>query len=152
LIVYGLLDSHTLLSGMSGVRLDSYIYTTDALRDARAKLADGGTICLTFCIFHPEIGRKLYLMIHDAFGQGPVIYQTNYDGGYSFIIGERLPPELRTRDLPGLKRVTEMFAGNRYAADPSTDDWPFFYMPVKKYPPSYVAMIAILLLVSAAFV
>ena len=35
LIVFGLLDSHTLLSSLSGVRLDSYIYTTDCFRDAR---------------------------------------------------------------------------------------------------------------------
>src|SRR5262249_18325336 len=30
LIVYGLLDSHTLLSGLSNVRLDSFVYTVEA--------------------------------------------------------------------------------------------------------------------------
>ena len=36
LIVYGLLDSHTLLSGVSSVRLDSYIYTVEAIRERGA--------------------------------------------------------------------------------------------------------------------
>ncbi len=36
LIVYGLLDSHTLLSGLSGVRLDSYVYTVEGFREARS--------------------------------------------------------------------------------------------------------------------
>ena len=68
LIVFGLLDSHTLLTSLSGVRLDSYIYTTDCFRDARAKLKDGGVICLTFVMLTKEIGRKLYLMLKEAFG------------------------------------------------------------------------------------
>jgi hypothetical protein len=37
LIVYGLLDSHTLLSGLSGVRLDSYVYTVEGFREARSE-------------------------------------------------------------------------------------------------------------------
>ena len=41
LIVYGLLDSHTLLSHTSSVRLDSYVYTVEGLREARARLEAG---------------------------------------------------------------------------------------------------------------
>ena len=36
LIVYGLLDSHTLLSHASSVRLDSFVYTVEGLCEARA--------------------------------------------------------------------------------------------------------------------
>jgi hypothetical protein len=38
LIVYGLLDSHTLLSQGSSVRLDSFVYTIEGLREARSRL------------------------------------------------------------------------------------------------------------------
>jgi hypothetical protein len=34
----------------------------------------------------------------------------------------------------------------------STDDWPFFYMPVRRYPLSYVLMLGMLLGVSVAFI
>src|SRR6266436_1472321 len=38
LMVYGLLDSHTLLSQASSVRLDSFVYTVEGLREARSRL------------------------------------------------------------------------------------------------------------------
>src|SRR5581483_4832661 len=37
MVVYGLLDSHTLLSHASSVRLDSFVYTVEGLREARAR-------------------------------------------------------------------------------------------------------------------
>ena len=33
-------------------------------------------------------------------------------------------------------------------ADVSTDDWPFFYMPQRVYPVSYVAMVGLVLVLS----
>ena len=56
MIVYGLLDSHTLLAGMTNVRLDSYVYTVEAFREARARLKPGGMISLTFSLPTPELG------------------------------------------------------------------------------------------------
>jgi spermidine synthase len=44
LIVFGTLDSQTLLSGMSSVRLDNYVYTVESFRAARAALAPGGSL------------------------------------------------------------------------------------------------------------
>jgi len=154
LIVYGLLDSHTLVSSAAGgVRLDSYIYTVQAMREARAHLKEGGVICLTFCMIRGEMGRKLYLMLKDAFdGQPPVAYWTNYDGGYSFVIGRDVPPSAFNVDVPGIKLATDEFSGEKYHADPSTDDWPFFYMPVRKYPLSYAAMILLVMATAVLFV
>src|SRR5207245_2485961 len=48
LIVYGLLDSHTLLSHASSVRLESFVYTVEGIREARARLADDGLLSLAF--------------------------------------------------------------------------------------------------------
>ena len=110
-------------------------------------------ICLTFVMLTPEIGRKLYLMLKEAFGGiEPVVYETDYDGGYSFVIGEKLPAAVRSSPVEGLKLVTSTFADDRIVADPSTDDWPFFYMGVRKYPVTYVTMILVLLAVSAVFI
>ena len=152
LIVYGLLDSHTLLSGLSGVRLDSYIYTAEAFREARARLKPGGVLCCSFCMIRGELGRKLYLMLRDAFdGAPPVVYSTGYDGGYAFVAtnGPSAPSAGSLRDLP---LPTDDFASDQYHADMSTDDWPFFYMPVRTYPMSYVLLLAMLLGVSVAFI
>ena len=152
LIVYGLLDSHTLLSGKSGVRLDSYVYTVEAFRGARKRLKQDGLICMTFSIVRPELGRKLYLMLEEAFdGKTPLVYETGYDGGYCFLIGEDLKPGA-TQLPPQYSNVTSLCATASITADMATDDWPFFYMAVRKYPVSYVVMILLLLAVSTVFV
>ncbi len=148
LIVYGLLDSHTLLSGTSGgIRLDSYVYTVEGFRDARARLREGGVISVTFSILGHALGRKMYLMLQEAFdGRPPIVYEAGYDGGFTFLAGDSLPPA--PRDFPAtIHDVTDGYTvmAQRIPVDVSTDDWPFFYMRQKTYPVSYAAMIALLL-------
>ena len=154
LIVYGLLDSHTLLSGIGSVRLDSYIYTVDAFREARTRLKPGGVIVLTFAIIKDELGKKLYLMLRDAFdGRTPAAFRTEYDAGVAFVIGDELPPDVAARAKAiGMEDVSAFFANENLTADVSTDDWPFFYMPFRKYPVSYAVMILALLVVASVFV
>jgi hypothetical protein len=48
--------------------------------------------------------------------------------------------------------VSDFFLDPNLIADESTDDWPFFYMPVRKYPVSYAVMIVALLAVAFVFV
>jgi len=152
LIIYGLLDSHTLLSGLSGVRLDSYVYTVEAMRQARLRLREGGLIVVTFSLIGPSMGRKLFLMLEEAFdGESPVVIRTEYDAGFTFLVGEDMAR--RAIEVPlGLTDVTSDFASPSLEADVSTDDWPFFYMPVRTYPRSYITMILILLGISVLFV
>lgn len=154
LIVFGLLDSHTLLSGIGSVRLDSYIYTVDAFREARARLKPGGVIVLTFAIIRDELGKKLHLMLRDAFdGRPPAAFSVGYDAGVAFVIGDDMPADLSARAAAlGLKDVSDFFFNENLMADVSTDDWPFFYMPVRKYPVSYAVMIVALLAVAFVFV
>ncbi len=149
LIIYGLLDSHALLSGKSGgIRLDSYVYTVEAFREARKRLKKNGIICLTFCIISPELARKLCLMLEKAFdGRSPIIYKCEYDVGYSFVIGEG---EILSHiaDSVVFENVTSQFTSDKIKTEISTDDWPFFYMPRRQYPFSYLIMVLILVLLS----
>ena len=152
LIVYGLLDSHTLLSGRGGVRLDSYVYTLEAFREAAARLTDDGVPVLTFAIIRPRLGRKLYLMLEEAFaGEAPLVYQTVHDGGIAFVTGPGVHGGSAEPD-PQLLNLTEFFAESMLPVDLSTDDWPFFYMPQRTYPTTYLVMIGVLLVLSLTFV
>jgi SAM-dependent methyltransferase len=156
LIVYGLLDSHTLLSGMSGVRLDSYIYTVEGFREARARLKEGGLICLTFTMIREGegLGRKLFLMLEEAFdGRQPMVVRIGYDAGVSLVIGDEMDRAALSAALPpGLPDVTATAAAETTVVDKSTDDWPFFYMLARSYPVSYAIMVVALLAVAFVFV
>lgn len=151
MIVYGLLDSHTLLSHASSVRLDSFVYTVEGLRDARAHLKPGGVISLSFSILNTDLGRKIYLMMQQAFdGRPPVCIRTDYDGSTIFL-------EAKDRDLTlpshlleqtGFRDQTAFYADPKLRADVSTDDWPFFYMPRRVYPISYMVVVLLIVLLS----
>ena len=147
-IVYGLLDSHTLQSGMSNIRLDSFVYTIEAFREARNRLKNDGLLFMSFSIFSEIHGRKLFLMLQEAFeGESPRVFRTLYDYAFTYVIG---PGSKYFPDDPGIQfeEYTDKFNNPDIIADMSTDDWPFFYMSVRAYPKSYVIMIIIFAIIS----
>ncbi|HEY7327414.1 MAG TPA: hypothetical protein VH592_07240 [Gemmataceae bacterium] len=155
MIVYGLLDSHTLLSHGSNVRLDSFVYTVEAFREARAKLKEGGTLSLAFTVLSAEQGRKIFLMLQEAFdGMPPVCVAAPYDAAVIFLQRKGRSAELPVAllDRTGFADRTALYADPNLRADASTDDWPFFYMPRRVYPISYVVMVVLLLLLSLSLV
>jgi len=151
LIVYGLLDSHTLLSHGSSVRLDSFVYTVEGLREARNRLKSDGVLSLSFSVLSDEMGRKIYLMLQDVFdGRPPVSVRAGYDASVMFLESNDknwvLPPKL-LKDA-GFTNQTEFYANPSLRADVSTDDWPFFYMPRRIFPVSYLIMVFLILFLS----
>jgi SAM-dependent methyltransferase len=149
LIVYGLLDSHTLLSQGSSVRLDSFVYTVEGLREARARLKPDGMLSLAFTLISDPIGRKTYLMLQQAFdGRAPICM---FGLGFLIFLESNddtwvLPPHLI--EDAGLSDRTAFYADPSLHADVSSDDWPFFYMPERIYPVSYLIMIFQILILS----
>jgi spermidine synthase len=153
IIVYGLLDSHTLLSQASSVRLDSFVYTVEGLREARARLKDDGVLSLSFCVLNQELGAKIFQMMRAAFGgKDPICIRAPYDGSILYI-------QSKSGDLtvpPGVfadNKLMDVSASFRNSdlrdISLSTDDWPFFYMPRRIYPVSYMLTFGMLLLLSA---
>jgi SAM-dependent methyltransferase len=153
LIVYGLLDSHTLLSHASGLRLDSFVYTVESFREARARLKPGGLLVVSFSFMGIDLGRKMNEMLRQAFdGAQPVVVTAAYDGAIVFVQSKEANFALPAGILEGtgLRDVgppPPPPLGSR--VDVSTDDWPFFYMPRRVYPVSYLIMLGLVLLGSA---
>lgn len=152
LIVYGMLDSHTLLSQGSSVRIDSFVYTVEGLRDARNRLKPDGMISLSFSVMSDAIARKIYLMLEQAFdGRPPICVRAGYDRSTIFLASNdsnwTLPSNVVQES--GFVDRTAYYANPAIQADVSTDDWPFFYMPRRIYPISYVVMVIQVLILSA---
>jgi spermidine synthase len=159
MVVYGLLDSHTLLSHASSVRLDSFVYTVEGLREARQRLNPDGILSLSFSVMNQQLGHKIYLMLQNAFdGRAPVCVRAYYDGAVIFLDANNrqllLPPALLQKT--GFEDASSTFAAPAasagvtpdVSADVSTDDWPFFYMPRRVYPVSYLVMAGLVLALS----
>jgi hypothetical protein len=151
MIVYGLLDSHTLLSQASSVRLDSFVYTVEGLREARARLKPDGVLSLSFTVVNDQLARKIYLMLQEVFdGRAPQCVMAGYDGSVIFLESNKrdwaIPPGVIQET--GFQEATARYADPAILADVSTDDWSFFYMPRRIYPVSYLVMIVQVLLMS----
>ena len=152
LIVYGMLDSHTLLTHASIVRLDSYVYTVQAFREARARLKPGGRLVLSFSEISEAHNRKTFEMLREAFdGVDPMVVSAAYDDAQVFIQREGGPAVVPQEVLAaGGFRMNQAAVDASLDIDVSTDDWPFFYMPRRVYPVSFLVLIGLVLMVGVA--
>jgi spermidine synthase len=153
LIVYGVLDSLTLLSHASNLRVDSYVYTKEGIEDAYRLLKEGGIISLSFALPVDEMGYKIYHIFADLPGASkPLAIRTGYDAASTtaFLVRKggtlTLPPGLLARS--GFTDISSHYAAVRPDVDIPTDDWPFFYMGKRVYPTSYVVALSIILALS----
>lgn len=141
LIVFGYLDSHTLVSGYSSLRLDNYVYTLQSFREARNLLTDQGNLFLAFASGTTFVTDRMYVTLARAFGVPPAAYFTGYDGaGVVFVEGPA-----RSVELVGLPKFTpDAQQLNRTTL--ATDSWPFLYLAGRRIPASILLGIIFFLL------
>jgi Spermine/spermidine synthase domain len=145
MVVFGLLDSHTLFSYSSNIRLDGFIYTVQSMRRAYSRLKPDGALSVTFQAARPWLVDKLKTVLHDATGRWPIVYR---DMGLNVMLVPRGAAPATPRRIGRLTRDDSPAA----AIDPSTDDWPYLYLSRRTIPPDYLAVIAALVGLSAAAV
>jgi hypothetical protein len=143
-IIFGTLDSQTLLSGMSSVRLDNYVYTVESFQSARSRLAQDGTLIAYHMSANPSIGAKLYQMIGDAFGEPPGVFsEYDYLFNLTFVAGHG------ARDVPPLR--SDIQAVLSKPSERPHDDWPYLYLTARTIPAHYIAALLTVLLVTGLF-
>jgi len=75
LVVYALVDSLVLHSSYSNIRLESYLFTKQALEDIRRRLRPGGMFVMYNYFRQGWIVARLKAMLEDTFGAGnPLIF------------------------------------------------------------------------------
>jgi len=153
MIIFGLLDSHTLASNFSNVSLDNYVYTYESFLDAKRHLKPEGIIVLSFG-FKGWIGKRIAQSLRQAYGYWPISFNCfnpvhRGTGGVVFLSGnqETLANALRTD-----ARLNEYVSKNykQYKSDiqPTTDDWPYLWIKEKGIPTLHQIVLTILALVS----
>ncbi len=155
LIVLGLLDSHTLLAGLPGIRLDNYVYTREALADVKRHLSPRGLLALSFAIPDERewLASKLYKLVGEAFGEAPVVLDVGYDRSYAYLAGPALKASGSEALAPLLPRVVSterlLEIGKKEPVDIPTDDWPHLYLRNRMVPGAQLLLLALLLALSA---
>ena len=147
-IILGTLDSQTLLSGMSSIRLDNYIYTAEAFRSVREHLKPEGVMILYHMSLNTSIPLKLSKILMDIFGVPPLIHFEKEHRHFNFILvaGSKAEgfndfgyffAELKNKD----KIITDLVS-------PPTDDWPYLYLDRSGIPNHYLQAGGIIFLIS----
>jgi hypothetical protein len=161
LVVFALIDSLTVQSSFSGVRLESYMFTEESLRAVRAHLTPHGAIALYNYFREKWLVDRLANTVAAAFGEEPRVH-IHQDRAYLAVIlaGPRLkevttfpPPPMRVLAYrqphsPSPARLLQRDA----SVVPATDDWPFLYMRKPGLPRHYAIALAVVLAISAAAV
>lgn len=78
LIVYALVDSLVLHSSFSNIRLESYLFTREALADVRRHLKPGGVFVMYNYFRQGWIVARLSRMLEAAFGTQPLVLTLPY--------------------------------------------------------------------------
>lgn len=129
-IAFGLLDSHSLLSGMSNVRLDSFVYTVESFQQVRAHLKPDGLVSVSFAVGQDWIDERLGRILATVFGPDHIIVYKG-DWGNTYLAGFTTPV---STDLG----VTAWHSNPLLRDIPlSTDDWPFLYLRQRVLPDAY---------------
>jgi hypothetical protein len=149
LIVYGMLDSHTLFSSMSSLRLDNFVYTVEGIREAKQHLTDDGTMALFFLTGKEWIAQRLFNTITAAFGKEPTRLAT--DHGTLYLIGPGFDPATLST-LPSDTRYEIVNTGYDDGVELAVDDWPFLYLRARGIPRAYWQVLLLLALLSIVIV
>lgn len=155
LVVFAGLDSHTEFSDYSNMRLDNFVYTEEALADARAHLRSDGIFYLGFEVNRPWLGARLRGLVERAFGKQPLVFvATDHFLGNStcFVaspggqVESALAADAR---LAAIAQNKPAFL-NHAPVPLSTDDWPYLYSERRSIPPTYYTIGILLFLIAAA--
>ncbi len=151
LIVFGLLDSHTLLSGMSNVRLEDFVYTLESFEQARKHLNEGGAISLTFNVQRTWIKQRLSDMLTQVFGAPPAVFVAPTGFNTIYLAGIAVGDAEAAAACARLGCLVEE-APTYERVPPVTDDWPYLYLHDRRIPSAYWQTLILLALISGAIV
>ncbi|MFB9884711.1 spermidine synthase [Planobispora siamensis] len=140
LILFALPDSLTLVSGASSLRLESYLFTREAMEAARDHLKPGGTFSMYNYYRESWLVDRLASTMQAAFGHKPCVDVVSRQGQQAVITA-------------GLAAADQACGGGWAGATaqtppPSGDDRPFLYLKDRTIPEIYVITLGLILLVS----
>jgi SAM-dependent methyltransferase len=141
LILFALPDSLTLVSGQSSLRLESYLFTREALAQARAHLAPGGVFAMYNYYREAWLIDRLAGTLRDVYGHAPCLDNVGTVGRLAALtVGLE---EASVACEVSWSPTTEVMA-------PATDDYPFLYLQHREVPIFYLVSIGLILVFSAA--
>jgi hypothetical protein len=139
LVIFALPDSLTLVSTSANLRLESFLFTTEAFEEVRDRLAPDGVFTLYNYYREDWLPQKIAGMLAEAFGTDPIV-RLYGEAAATLAVG------------PGVEAVGGIPPGDTVdpidlagAPQAATDDWPFLYLIEPFIAPYYLGALALIL-------
>jgi SAM-dependent methyltransferase len=136
LILFALPDSLTLVAGQSSLRLESYLFTVEAMQAARAHLAPDGAFGEYNYYREQWLVDRLAGTLQQVYGHPPCVDSTGQLGRLALLMASPSPATLKCPTLWRPAGVTPA---------PATDDYPFLYLQQRTIPGFYLLTLALIL-------
>jgi hypothetical protein len=144
LILFALPDSLTLVSGQSSLRLESYLFTIEAMRRARARLVPGGVFAMYNYYREDWLVDRLAGTLERAYGHRPCLDSVGARGRLALLsIGN---------SADGIECPTPWRPTTSFVPPPARDDYPFLYLKRRIVPGFYLITIALIAAASVLLV
>jgi hypothetical protein len=142
LIVFALPDSLTLIAGQSSLRLESYLFTLEAFRSARAHLKEHGAFAMYNFYRQQWLVDRFAGSLDKAFGHPPCVDELHESA--------QLGPmaNLTVGKTASAVRCAHVWKPHGDVPAPATDDHPFPYLKTASLPGFYLLTLALILAVS----
>ena len=161
LVVFALIDSLTMQSSFSGVRLESYMFTEESFRAVKDHLKPDGLLVVYNYFRERWLVDRLANTAAVAFGHEPRVHVHEARAYLGVLLaGPRLASLTSEPQVPD--RVTAFNQSHAPSParihqrdpsiEPATDDWPFLYMRERELPSHYAMALALILVVSTVVV
>jgi hypothetical protein len=147
LVVFALPDSLTLVSTSANLRLESYLFTSEAFGAVRDRLTPDGIFVMYNFYREAWLPQKMARMLEETFGSPPIIKHSA--GTAATLAAGPMVAALRGGQPPGEASDPIDLSS---APAPATDDWPFLYLKDRFIAPYYLAAIAIIIAAAALLV
>jgi hypothetical protein len=144
LIVFAATDSITLVLGQSSLRLESYLFTQDAMATARRHLNPGGTFAAFNYYWQPWYLDRLAATLQSVYGTTPCIDSVRQAGTVAALTV--------SADSGTLRCSTPWRAATNPVPTPVSDDYPFPYLEQPGIPGFIILSLLAILLASALLV
>lgn len=145
LILFALPDSLTLVAGQSSLRLESYLFTLEAMQSARAHLNPAHGVFAMYNYYRqPWLRDRLADTLQIAYGHAPCASSAGS--------GQQQLSVLTVSVNPSAVSCAHTWHRPAAVVPPSTDDHPFVYLASNSIPSFYLLTLGLILLASLLLV
>ncbi len=141
LILFALPDSLTLVGGQSSIRLESYLFTQEAIDTARDHLAPGGVFAMYNYYRESWLVHRLATTLQRSFDAAPCVSSVGKVGRQAALV---------VSSTPGAVSCPTPWHGT--PVEPAHDDYPFLYLHDRGIPDFYLLTIGLALLAALILV